>query len=247
MNNLNNISFGTRGCGKRIAGGLYATCLLSPYGLPIEHFLIDPVIHWTSKASRSPMIINAEEFIRNEKNKFKGKVAIFYVGSKFYKYATDFIEEVRNKGVSKRIPCNEKTIEQFKDVKAMMFYHSRCFISQESLSPIPMNCPKSLVKHINGEEHCITRLYEIISEEDTEKERTITGDIKIVRKIGDLKYEVPKTMSETDFIKLKDKLSTGIFLWTPFSELHYVKPIEDKPRKTDAIIEKHKEIRICQK
>ena len=31
-----------RGCGEREPGGVYAECGLSPYGSPLEHFLIDP-------------------------------------------------------------------------------------------------------------------------------------------------------------------------------------------------------------
>ncbi len=31
-----------RGCGEREQGGVYAECGLSPYGTPLEYFLIDP-------------------------------------------------------------------------------------------------------------------------------------------------------------------------------------------------------------
>ena len=83
-----------RGCGKRVKGGLYACCGLSPNGKPIEHFLIDPPGPYKGEPFRAP-IIQEERDVKH---------LVFWVGAQHYPFCPDFIEETRNFGVSKRIP-----------------------------------------------------------------------------------------------------------------------------------------------
>ncbi len=39
-----------RGCGMREKGGLYACCGTSPFGKPVEEFLIDPPLPFIRRA-----------------------------------------------------------------------------------------------------------------------------------------------------------------------------------------------------
>lgn len=85
----------SRGCGDRKEGGLYLVCELSPYGMPVEHFLIDPAVPWNGPGLRSPLIQKDAEGVNH---------LIMSVGHTYYPYVSDFVEEVRVMGISKRIP-----------------------------------------------------------------------------------------------------------------------------------------------
>jgi len=49
-----------RGCGQRIRGGCYACTGLSPFGKPIEEFLIDPPISIDTEPFRSPQMFQKD-------------------------------------------------------------------------------------------------------------------------------------------------------------------------------------------
>lgn len=88
---------GTRGCGKRQTDGLYICSGLSEFGKPLENFLIIPPLNCRKiglKWSRNFQV-----------TKDKGGVwhLIDWVGENNYPCVWDFIEEVRRKGVSRRI------------------------------------------------------------------------------------------------------------------------------------------------
>ena len=103
-----------RGCGKRKKGGIYAETGLSPDGKPIEHFLIDP-----------PNVFNKAELgvadvgtamvkarircpFRCDSGcgycNFEGTKLVWHlfniVGQSHYPNVADWIEEVRNLGMS---------------------------------------------------------------------------------------------------------------------------------------------------
>jgi hypothetical protein len=85
-----------RGCGTRVKGGIYAECKLSPFGMPIEHFLIDPPNPIPDDLGLTP--VGVKLFERD------GVFHILdWVGSAHYKNVADFIEETRNFGASRRL------------------------------------------------------------------------------------------------------------------------------------------------
>ena len=85
-----------RGCGSREQGGLYMCMPLSENGFPIEHFLVDPSVEWKSDTNlRAPMLISDVDGVFH---------VVLGVGKKFYPTVSDFVEEARRMGVSKRIP-----------------------------------------------------------------------------------------------------------------------------------------------
>ena len=86
-----------RGCGKRQKGGLYACTGLSTGvgGVPIEAFVIDPPIPWTSGPFRGVQFVE----------RANGPVDIvMWVGAENYPTVPDYIEEARQMGFCKRIP-----------------------------------------------------------------------------------------------------------------------------------------------
>jgi len=84
-----------RGCGTRKEGGLYLVTATSPYGFPIEHFLVDPPIPWRGpRVLRAPMLIEAGGVVH----------IAMTVGKTYYPYVPDIVEEIRVLGLSKRVP-----------------------------------------------------------------------------------------------------------------------------------------------
>lgn len=93
-----------RGCGTRVAGGIYMASMTSPFGHPIEEFIVDP-----------PAIIDPEKVGISavgvthfpERNWI-----VDWVGANYYPNVADFIEEARLidprsgtlAGVSRRLP-----------------------------------------------------------------------------------------------------------------------------------------------
>lgn len=86
-----------RGCGTRVEGGIYAECGLSETGAPLERFLFDPVV---------PVPADLTIPIQGVGTMTNGETThvVDRVGVAFYPNASDFIEEVRRFGLSRRIP-----------------------------------------------------------------------------------------------------------------------------------------------
>jgi len=188
-----------RGCGKRVKGGLYACCGLSPNGEPIEYFLIDPPGPYNGKPFRAP-IIQEKEGVKN---------LIFWVGAQYYPFCPDYIEETRHLGISKRIPLSIDLsgLEPF--TSRMYFIHPRAII--EGHIEKVHECPKDKEDHLEGKEFCINSLYYFV---DTKIE-----DGRHIREIGSTKYGVSLVNRS-----LIPSYKPGIFMWAPFSHLEYVMP-----------------------
>lgn len=90
-------SGGQRGCGKRKEGGLYACTGKSSTGLPVEAFIIDPAIEWTNGPFRGVQWVERPDGVYD---------ILLWVGEEHYPHLSDFVEEGRKMGFSKRIPIN---------------------------------------------------------------------------------------------------------------------------------------------
>jgi len=97
-----------RGCGEREPGGIYAESGLSPYGRPLEEFLIDPPLPLPdgldiiNKPTLWQRMMPSGEPMLDE-----GGQPIFdlliWVGAEHYEYCSDYIEETRRYGASRRL------------------------------------------------------------------------------------------------------------------------------------------------
>lgn len=67
----------------------------SPFGRPLEDFLLDPQIKWDGPQLRAPMEVPDSE------NTYH---ILLGIGQRYYPYFPDFFEEAKVMGVSKRIP-----------------------------------------------------------------------------------------------------------------------------------------------
>jgi hypothetical protein len=87
-----------RGCGRRKAGGIYLEAGLSPDGLPLEHFLIDPPLAIDDPAALGVSPIGVTLIERD------GVAHVLdWVGSEHYPNVCDVVEEGRAWGFSRRV------------------------------------------------------------------------------------------------------------------------------------------------
>lgn len=109
-----------RGCGSRSEEAPYACCGLSPFGRPIEEFVIDPAIPWPGDFQRGVKILP-----RNPKDPDSINDMVIFVGKKFYPSPWGFVEEVRRFGASRKLPANLPFEKLTPDESRMVFVHSK--------------------------------------------------------------------------------------------------------------------------
>jgi hypothetical protein len=85
----------------RIKGGIYAELPLSPFGTPVEAFLIEPPGEVPDSLGLTPLGVKLIEIGGTWH-------VIDWVGSQHYPYVADFVQEVKALGLSRRLP---KTLE----------------------------------------------------------------------------------------------------------------------------------------
>ena len=127
-----------RGCGRRTKGGVYAECPLSPFGTPIEAFLVEPPI----EIDRQSLGLSEIGVKLLDKD---GITNIYdWVGERFYPNVADFVEEVRVMGLSRRLP---RTLDfaRITQRSRIVLIHRRAMIRNwQKLSTEPISCPKGL-------------------------------------------------------------------------------------------------------
>ena len=141
-----------RGCGTRVAGGIYAECGLGPDGMPLEHFLIDPPV-----PIDPPSLGLAPQGVTLVKmNGPKPTVNLLdWVGSCHYPNVADFLEEVRRFGLSRRIQRNAD-FSALNARSTILLAHSSAIVHEpgpwfsgwyEQRDDSVWPCPKELVEH----------------------------------------------------------------------------------------------------
>jgi hypothetical protein len=192
----------TRGCGKRKPGGVYICTKLSPHGAPLEEFIIDPPEAYEGEKFRVPII-----FEKNGKNHL-----LFWVGKEFYPFPSDFIEEVRRFGASKRVPV-EFPVQKLSMGSLMFFVHSLAIIKNHNVLPPPPLCPKRLKSHLSNETYCLGHSYQVAP-----------LNCEGRRKVGDTVYDVKPV---TPGVPLE--FASGIFLRLPITDIDHVVYKDGKP------------------
>jgi hypothetical protein len=132
-----------RACGRRIRGGIYAETHLSDEGLPIEYDIIDPPI--PTDITRLGLAAVGVRLVE-----VNGVHHIFdVVGMEFYPYPSDYVEETRRLGASRRLPANID-FSRLTDESRLVLLHARAWIVNFSVYPQPptLDCPKALDYHL---------------------------------------------------------------------------------------------------
>jgi len=133
-----------RGCGVRQQGAIYGECGLSPWGRPLEAFLMDPPVPVDGDAlGLSPVGVTLID------DAVTGATHVLdWVGESSYQNIADFLEEVRRFGLSRRLP---RTIDfsRLDSRSRIMLVHRKAIVVD--VTPYTADwgdsCPRSLPEH----------------------------------------------------------------------------------------------------
>lgn len=191
---------GSRGCGSRKQGGVYLCTGLSEDGSPVEDFLVDPVRPFRGEPFRAP--ISWED--PTKPGLFH---AVIWVGAEFYPSLVDFVEEVKAKGASRRIPSSFDFSKLTPGASRMIFVHPKAFTATTHL---PANgCPKHHALH-GLVEPCIGAHWEYV--------QVLGGNVSgFTATLGDLQYAVPAQVQED----MVPHLAPGFFMALPITHVEY--------------------------
>lgn len=126
-----------RGCGTRVAGGIYAECGTSENGLPVEAFIMDP-----------PEAIPEHLHLAPQGVAWVERRGVWHlvdwVGSEHYPNVADFIEECRRYGLSRRVP-RTAPFERLTPASRILLVHARAIITNGAAyrpkDGAPYSCP----------------------------------------------------------------------------------------------------------
>lgn len=135
-----------RGCGRRQKGAAYLEVAMSPDGQPIEEFLLDPPIPIDKDALGLSNI--GVKLIQ------RGTTGIWdvwdIIGQQHYLNVSDFVEEARRFGISRRL-STKLDFSLLTEQSRLMLLHSRAWIDNHydyTVAPAGLGqCPKRLPSH----------------------------------------------------------------------------------------------------
>jgi len=105
-----------RCCGKREEESVYVCCGTSPWGKPIEDYIVDPARLWTEGFQRGVKILPRDDSVND---------LVIFVGKSFYPSPWDFVEETRGYGASRKVIPTLPFDKLTPGVSNMVFAHSR--------------------------------------------------------------------------------------------------------------------------
>ena len=161
-----------RGCGKRVAGGVYIVTELSHKGLPLDLFLYDPPIVPTDDNGNIilPGAVGLQMMEYGD-----GLIDLWdWIGESHYPYFPDFWEEVSRYGLSRRMSASA----DFSKLKANSYtvgFHRRGIVTAKKafyVDIVKMHevgtgmdlCPQNLEHNIDDKENifCVRFLWQLV-------------------------------------------------------------------------------------
>jgi hypothetical protein len=132
-----------RGCGERVPGGLYAECGLGsgPNSRPLEYFLVDPPVAVPPGLD----IINKAQVWEHAASGVSHLV--IWVGESHYPFVSDYMEEVRMYGASRRIGGDVPIDRLTPGLSRMILVHPKCRLTTWEQLRKPLQCDKHLAGH----------------------------------------------------------------------------------------------------
>lgn len=115
----------TRGCGTRSSGGLYLECGTGYGGKPLEFFLSDPPIPMTCDTKVGVELIERGGVVH----------VLDWVGEQHYPFVTDFLEEGRHYGFSRRIPRTLNLSRLTAESRLLIVHAKGLVVNREALRP----------------------------------------------------------------------------------------------------------------
>ena len=210
-----------RGCGDREPGGVYVESGLSPYGSPLEHFLFDPPLPLPVGVDlvNKPQLWQRvdpetqEPVLDSETGKPVYDLLI-HIGAEHYEYATDYIEETRKLGASRRLNANLDLSLLTRRSRMLLAHPKAIIVPWHDLTP-PDWCFKRLPRHdlasytLQGMDAavaqadearmgpCIFKLWDVLPRDEAMEVFEQEGERPLcLRKIGSTIYEYRPTGEE---------------------------------------------------
>lgn len=231
-----------RGCGQRFEEAPYACCGSSPFGAPVESFVVDPAIPWPGEFQRGVKILPRNPRVPDSVNDL-----VIFVGKKYYESPWDFVEEVSHFGASRKIPHNLPFEQLTPKESRMIFAHSRviphfdyeanrerpyygcrCFFDENGVFNAPLWKEARPGWHEPYPDPCTHALRDLaylvhgdISRD--ESGNNITYTVNMPSFSYNAKY--PKT-----YIPTKGRWGVGIFLALPLTHIEYCRKADEKSK-----------------
>lgn len=150
-----------RGCGEREMGGIYMVTSLGPAGRPVEDFLICPpqAIPDPEGAGISATGVKALDLGPD------GVHVVDWVGSSHYPLVTDFVEETKRLGISRRVPTTFP-FQTLGPNSMMILLHARAHIVNweelvDGIAQAADNYIRPCPLHLTRHNHDTNRLMEM--------------------------------------------------------------------------------------
>jgi len=142
-----------RGCGTRRAGDAYLAVPLSPYGRPVESFLVDPP-HVVRKDALGLAAVGTRMIERD------GVTHVLdVVGREHYPTVRSFVDEARRLGVSRRI-SRTAGFERLTRESRLLLLHERADVANALEFDARRRCPTERDEHLaNGFRGMCARLW----------------------------------------------------------------------------------------
>jgi hypothetical protein len=224
-----------RGCGEREPGGVYVESGLSPFGRPLEHFLIDPP---QALPAGLDLINKPQLWLRMDPQTGDDILdpetqepivdLLIWVGEEFYPFCPDFIEEVKRWGASRKLNPN-LDLARLTRSSRMILAHPRALNSLWQQQAVPETCEKHVPGHDDASSlrlrdgdvalapphqagPCLFKVWELIPAEAAKELLTLEGERPLcLREIGSTVYQYRPTGESAD------GLTPGIFAALPIT------------------------------
>jgi len=188
-----------RGCGEREQGGVYAECGLSPYGTPLEFFLINP----PRPLPEGLDIVNKPQLWEDPATGITH--LLIWVGLEHYQWCADYIEETKRFGASRRINPNLELSRLTRESR-MILAHPRVINTLWQEQSPPQECLKHLPRHdvvsltelatdpAQKAGPCLFKLWNVIPQEAATEVLELEGESPVcLRKVGSTIYQYRPT------------------------------------------------------
>ncbi len=142
-----------RGCGDREPGGVYVECGLSPYGRPLEHFMFDPPLplpEGVDLVNKPQLWLRVDPATQEPVLDLATGRPVYdlliHIGAEHYPFATDYLEETRRLGASRRLNANLDLSLLTRRSRMLLAHPKAIIVPWRDLTP-PDWCSKRRPRH----------------------------------------------------------------------------------------------------
>lgn len=258
-----------RNCGVRIKGGIYLITETSPFGYPLEYFIRDePKVVSLDDLNMTPNGVAVRDIktncaVCNPQGMSKGRVGCWHcegagwsvlphvldvVGKENYPNVSDFIEETRMLGASRRAELGADDYKRLKVGSRLILIHEHAYVEnahqifaavRDAGADDPWRCPKQIAEHnlmttgdnisVKGVKCARVWRYDLQGQTEDVEER---GPFKMVRRT--LRCGT-SYMGYAQRAEIKPEYRHAIFMSLPIHRVELVDPALEHGDKLDKL------------